>query len=125
MLAVMNPHLQPPGPAQRAAARDRGRNRLRAVTAAVGLASVLTVAGVAVALPGATAASARQPAEQGSSRAGTSSSGSGSGASSGGQSSDGTSSAGSSGSASSGSGLKSASAPSASSGSGQVTSGGS
>jgi hypothetical protein len=95
--------------------RDRNRGKLRAVTAAAGLASVLTAAGVSYTLPG--SAHTTSVASRGTSSAGTSS-----GA--------GTSTAGSSGStssssSSSGSGLQNSSAPTASTGSPQVTSGGS
>jgi hypothetical protein len=99
-------------------ARDRGQGRLRAVTVAIGAASVLAGGGIAAALPSAVAT--QSPASSSSSsshsqQSTSASSGSGSGSSSG-TSSSGTSSPGA---------LKSSSAPSSSSGSGQVTSGGS
>jgi hypothetical protein len=87
------------------AERDRGRSRLRAVTAAIGAASVLAGGGIALTLPGAARAQSAQHASAVPS-AGSGSSGSGS-------------------SSASGSGLQSGSAPSSGSGSGQVTSGGS
>jgi hypothetical protein len=89
--------------------RDRNRGKLRAVTAAAGLASVLTAAGVSYTLPG--SARTASVASRGTSSAGTSTAGS-SGSSS-------------SSSSRSSSGLQNSSAPSGSTGSPQVTSGGS
>jgi len=96
------------------AARDRGQGRLRAVTVAIGAASVLAGGGIALGLPAAahtqsSASSHSQKSNSGSSASGSSSSTSPSPSSS----------------KSSSSGLQSSSAPSSSSGSGQVTSGGS
>lgn len=104
------------------ASRNRALGRLRAVTAAVGAASVLAVGGVALALPGTASAQHATTPASGSTGSGAATSGSDSS----GTAASGTS-AGSSGSGSSSSsgGLQSGSAPSASSGSGQVTSGGS
>jgi len=98
------------------ARRDKTRARLRAVTAAAGIASVLTAAGVTYSLPGPAHAATAHAASGSSSASGTGHSGLAKSA--------GSSSA-SSGSGSSGSGFSAAKAPSASSGSGQVTSGGS
>ncbi len=104
----MTPEAQSPhSPAARGAARDRNRARVRSVTAAAGLASVLAAGAVAYNLPGSTHSAAASTQQ--------SSSGSGSASSSSAKSS----------SSSSGSGLKSTTAPSASSGSPAVTSGGS
>jgi hypothetical protein len=97
------------------ASRNRNRARLRAVTAAAGIASVLTAAGVTYTLPGPAHATAAH-ASSGSSKSGSQAS---AGASSG------SSGTGSSGSGSSSSGLRTSAPPSAASGSGQVTSGGS
>jgi len=99
--------------------RDRNRGKLRAVTAAAGLASVLTAAGVGYTLPG--SAHTASVASRGTSGAGASSGAdesSGAGTSSTGGSARSSSS-------SSGGGLQSSAAPSASTGSPQVTSGGS
>jgi uncharacterized membrane protein YgcG len=100
-----------------ASARNRGQARLRAVTAAIGAASVLAGGGIAVGLA---SASSAQPAASTATSHGT---GQQSGTS--GDSGSGGSASGSSGSSSGSGGLKSAAAPSSSSGSGQVTSGGS
>ena len=115
-------HLMTPDPAQARAARgnaqvaDRKRNRarLRGVTAAAGLASVLTAAGVAYSLPGSAHATTQVSSSASSGASGRSAASKSSG-----------SAGSSSSSSSSGGGLKSASAPASSSGSGQVTSGGS
>lgn len=99
------------------ATRNRNRARLRTVTAAAGLASVLTAAGVTYTLPGSAHATASSIASSSSStHASTGSAKSGSAQSSSAKSGSGTSKS---------SGLKSSAAPSASSGSGDVTSGGS
>ncbi len=114
-IALMTPDPAPARTARRnaqVAARNRNRARLRAVTVAAGLASVLTAAGVAYNLPGSAHATTTQQSSS------TSSGGSAKSAAS-------KSSSSSSSSSSSGSGLKSTSAPATSSGSGQVTSGGS
>jgi hypothetical protein len=114
-------------------ARQRGQGRLRAVTVAVGVASVLAGGTVAAVLPGAATAQSTASSGSGSHAAtsGTSSGRSGtSGSSASGSSTSGSGSSsgksGKSSSATSGSsGLKSSAAPSSSSGSSQVTSGGS
>jgi hypothetical protein len=98
---------RPTGRAPQIAARERSRARIRAVTAAAGLASLVAAGGLAASLPGSTHATATSQRTSGTS------SGSGAAKSSG------------SGSASSSGGLQGTSAPSSSSGSGQVTSGGS
>jgi hypothetical protein len=81
------------------AARQRAQGRLRAVTVAIGAASVLTGGGIALGLPGTASAAAHSQTSTstGSATSGTSSSG----------------------------GLKSTAAPTFVSGSSQVTSGGS
>src|SRR5215472_13102359 len=92
--------------------RDRNRGKLRAVTAAAGLASVLTAAGVGYTLPG--SAHTANVASRGTSGAGASSGAGTSGAddsSGAGNSSTGGSAR--SGSSSSGGGLQGSSAPSA------------
>jgi hypothetical protein len=106
---TMSPDSLPPAPgrADRAAVRDRNRARIRTVTAAAGLTSILTAGAVAYTLPGSTQAATASA--QSSVRSGGSSHLSSSGSTS----------------SSSGSALKSTSAPSASSGSPAVTSGGS
>jgi hypothetical protein len=108
------------------AARDRGQGRLRAVTVAIGAASVLAGGGVAYALPGAAdAQSASSSASHSQAAHGTSgSSGGSSGSGTSGSAASGSgSSSGKSSSGKSDSGLRSSAAPSSSSGSGQVTSG--
>ena len=83
--------------------RDRNRDKMRAVTAVAGLASVLAAAGVAYTLPGsAHTATVASRVASGSAHASSST-----------------------GTSSTGSGIQGSSAPSASSGSGHVTSGGS
>jgi hypothetical protein len=96
--------------------RDRNRGKLRALTAAAGLASVLSAAGVGYTLPG--SAHTASVASRGTSGAGASGSAGASGTA-------GSSRSSSSSSASSSGGLQGSSAPSASSASPQVTSGGS
>lgn len=102
----MSPVPAQPRPTDRApqiAARQRNRARIRAVTVAAGLASLVAAGGVAASLPGSTHASA---GSQSTSAASSASSASKS-------------------ASSSSNGLQSSSAPSSSSGSGHVTSGGS
>jgi hypothetical protein len=96
--------------------RDRNRGKLRALTAAAGLASVLSAAGVGYTLPG--SAHTASVASRGAS-------GAGAGGSAGASGTAGSSRSSSSSSASSSGGLQRSPAPSASSGSPQVTSGGS
>lgn len=94
---------RPTGLAPQIAARQRNRARIRTVTMAAGLASLVAAGGVATSLPGsahATAASQSRSATSSGSSAGKSAS-------------------------SSSSGLQSSAAPSSSSGSSHVTSGGS
>src|SRR5215469_5484943 len=105
--------------------RDRNRGKLRAVTAAAGLASVLTAAGVGYTLPG-SPGSTHTAASRVTSGSGSASSSVGTSSSSGSSSSNSAnSSSARSSSSSSNRGLQSSSAPSASTGSPQVTSGGS
>jgi hypothetical protein len=107
-------------------ARNRGQGRLRAVTLAIGAASVLAGGGIAYGLPGAAQAQSSVSSQTAGSQSGTSgSTGSSSGSASSGSAKSGSSSGTSSSGTSSSSGLKSSAAPSSSSGSGQVTSGGS
>jgi hypothetical protein len=113
------------------AARDRDQGRIRAVTAAIGAASIVAGGAVALVLPGAASAQASSATHHQSAQHATAhgKSSSGSGSTSSGSSGSGTrqstSRKSSSHKSSSSSGLSSSSAPSSGSGSGQVTSGGS
>jgi hypothetical protein len=103
--------------ARAVAARERGRSRLRSVTATIGLASLAAGGALAYELPRATHTKTTGVSSAGKSTSSSAAAASGGSASTGSTSTSGTSSA--------STGLSSSGAPASSSGTSQVTSGGS